>query len=382
MTGARRSRAAGGTTLGLEPEVLGRFRVLHTAGSTVLASRGLDLFVSQDGARSFTHLARAWTRPEQRALALTPILSRLMRSGIHSALPLADGRHVAIVRGAVMHRESGADHFTVAHSVERGTRPLGVCLADGGDLYFGEYFNNPAREEVHIYGSADGRRWDVAFTFPRGAVRHVHGVVYDRYRRGLWVLTGDDGDEAAIWWTSDGFRTLEPVIRGCQAARAVSALPAPQGLLVPSDTPLEQNFIHRLDPRTGSLERLAYLPGSVFAVGRTRSLYLVSTALERSAVNLDPRVALYASADGESWAPVARFERDLAFLADKRGYLQYPMVLLPDGEQSDGSVLATGQALRRMHGRLLRWDEATMLDALHISAEIVGAQRNARPCVA
>jgi hypothetical protein len=363
---------------GLEPEVLGRFRVLHTAGVTVLASRGLDLFVSHDSARSFTHLARAWEGPMQRALALTPLVSRLMRNGIHAALPLPDGGHVAIVRGAVMHRERDSRGFTVAHRVLRGTRPLAICLADGGNLYFGEYFNNPARDEVHIYSSADGRQWDVAFTFPRGAVRHVHGVVYDRYRRGLWVLTGDDGDEAGIWWTSDGFRTLEPVIRGCQAARAVSALPAPQGLLVPSDTPSEPNFVRRLDARTGQMERLAYVPGSVFSVGRTRSLYLVSTALERSSVNVDPRVALYASADGETWAPVARFARDLRLLDDKRGYLQYPMVLLPAGEQADGSVLATGQALSGLHGRLLRWDESTVLESLSARAESVGAEREGR----
>lgn len=377
--GAPEPESTMGAAFGLQPEVLGRFRVLHTAGSTVLASRGLDLFVSHDGARSFTHLARAWAHQGQRAVALTPLLSRLMRNGIHAALPLPDGGHVAIVRGAVMHLERESDRFTVAHRVERGTRPLGVCLADGGNLYFGEYFNNPARDEVHIYGSADGRRWDVAFTFPRGEVRHVHGVVHDPYRRGLWVLTGDDGDEAAIWWTSDAFRTLDPVVRGCQAARAVSALPAPRGLLVPSDTPSEPNFVCRLDPRTGELERLVHVPGSVFSVGRTRSLYLVSTALERSSVNVDPRVALYASADGETWAPIARFERDLALLDDKRGYLQYPMVLLPDGEQADGSVLATGQALSGLHGRLLRWDETAVLEALRARSELGTAQHEVRP---
>ncbi len=379
MIGAREPKSTRDVALSLQPEVLGRFRVLHTAGRTVLASRGLDLFVSHDSACSFTHLARAWARQGQRALALTPLLSRLMRNGIHAALPLPDGGHVAIVRGAVMHRERDSDQFTVAHRVVRGTRPLSVCFVDGGNLYFGEYFNNAARDEVHIYSSVDGRRWDVAFTFPRGAVRHVHGVVYDRYRRGLWVLTGDDGNEAAIWWTSDGFRTLEPVIRGCQAARAVSALPAPQGLLVPSDTPSEPNFVRRLDPHTGEMERLAYVPGSVFSVGRTRSLYLVSTALERSSVNVDSRVALYASADGETWAPVARFERDLELLNDKRGYLQYPMVLLPDGELADGSVLATGQALSGLHGKLLRWDEATLLESLYSRTGLGSAQREARP---
>ncbi|MEZ6017605.1 MAG: hypothetical protein R3F49_21025 [Planctomycetota bacterium] len=343
---------------GLAPEVLGKLRVLHTSGATVLAARGLDLLASYDGGVEFERIARAWQRPTERALALAPIAARLLRAGIHSVLPMPDGGHVAVVRGAILRCEATADRFQTAHHVARGTRPLNLCRAASGRLYFGEYFGNARRDEVYIYGSDDGRAWSVAHVFPRGSIRHVHGVVYDRFRRGLWVMTGDEGDEAGIWWTSDEFRTLTPVARGFQGARAVSALPAPAGLIVPSDAPTEANFIQMLDPRTGGMERLAYVPGSVFTVGQTRALYLVSTALEPSPINLDPRVALYASLDGEDWHPIARFERDLAFLNDLKGRLQYPMVLLPDGELDDGSVLATGQSLAGLHGRLIRWDEA------------------------
>lgn len=374
MSGSVGTKRAPRIAAGLAPQVLGRLRVLHVSDGSVLAARGLDLLVSRDGGRSFAHRARAWRSLEERALALTPLVSRLMRVGIHGVLPQPNGGLVAIVRGSVMHCDPGADRFTVAHRVTRGTRPLNVCRAESGRLYFGEYFGNAARHEVHVYGSDDGRTWDVAFTFPRGAVRHVHAIVHDPYRRGLWVLTGDDGREAGIWWTDDEFRTLVPVVRGCQAARAVSALPAPKGLLVPSDSPLEPNFVRLLDPRSGSMQPLVAVPGSVFSVGRTRSLYLVSTALEPSTVNVDPLVALYASADGEAWAPVARFERDLRWLRDERGYLQYPMVLLPDGESTDGSVLATGQALAGLHGRLLRWDEAKVLAALGENAASVSAR--------
>lgn len=358
---------------GHAPLVLGRLRVLHVDGALVYASHGLDVHVSRDGGRSFTLLGRAWRTAASRALALTPIASRLLRAGVHALVPLFDGGHVAVVRGAILRREVFGARFEVTHEVARGTRPLNVCADGEGVLFFGEYFGNPARDEVHVYGSEDGRAWDVAYTFPRKTIRHVHAVVHDPYRHGLWVLTGDDADEAGVWWTADRFRTLEPVARGFQGARAVMALPTPRGLIVPSDAPDEPNFIQRLDPRTGRMERLAAVPGSVFSAGRTHRLYLVSTALEPSAVNLDPRVALFGSVDGEDWRPVARFERDLAPLNDIRGRLQYPMVLLPSGTQSDGGVLATGQALRGLHGRLLRWDEGQLVGALSAQAPALRA---------
>lgn len=353
---------------GSAPELLGRLRVLHTDGATVLASRGLDLYASYDRGLEFELVAHAWRRSTEHALALTPLASRILRAGIHAVAPLADGGHVAVVRGAVLRRAPHAARFEVAHRVARGTRPLNVCVTPRGRVYFGEYFGNPARDEVYVYGSDDGRAFEVAHVFPGGAIRHVHGIVYDRFRRGLWVLTGDEGDEAGVWWTDDDFRTLTPVARGFQGARAVSVLPTPNGLIVPSDAPFEPNFVQRLDPVTGVMERLAPVPGSVFSVGRTRSLYLVSTALEPSPVNLDPRVALFASADGEDWHAIARFDRDLAFLHDIKGRLQYPMVLLPDGELDDGSVLATGQSLAGLHGRLLRWDEAALVEVLRRAA--------------
>lgn len=348
---------------GVAPERLGRLRVLHAEGATIYAAHGMELLVSHDGGASFEHLAHAWRDQGERLLSLTPLAARLLRAGIHAVVPKRDGGHVAVVRGALLHRAAGSDRFDVAHRVVRGSRPLNVCAASSGRLFFGEYFGNTTRDEVHVYASDDGRDWDVVHTFSAGTIRHVHGIVQDPYRDGLWVLTGDDGDEAAIWWTDDEFRTLTTVAQGFQGARAVSVLPTPRGVIVPSDAPFEQNWIQLMDPNTGRMERLAPVPGSVFTVGRTRALYLVSTALEPSPVNLDPHVALYASVDAEDWHPITRFARDLSFV-DVRRLLQYPMVLLPSGTLDCGALLATGQSIAGLHGRMLRWSEDELVSHL------------------
>lgn len=350
-------------SLDLHPARLGQFRVLHADGDVVYASSRLNLLRSMDGGLSFDHLAHTEDHVIKRLVAATPLVSRLLRTGFHSLTPLPGGALVAVVRGAVLYCAPGSDTFVLVHTVTRGTRPLNVCLAPSGRLFFGEYFGNPAREEVHIYASDDGRAWDVVRTFPAGSIRHVHGIHADRYRGGVWVLTGDSDAESGVHWSGDDLATLDPVAFGSQSARAVVVLPTPDGVIVPTDTPQEQNYIQLLDPRSGALERLMPIPGSVLSAGRTEGVLVVSTAVERSAVNTEQSVALLVSRDGTDWSVLTRFPRDLRRLRDRRGYLQLPTLQLPSGTGGE-RVLATGQAIAGAHGQLLAWDERDIAQAM------------------
>ncbi|MEL6905988.1 MAG: hypothetical protein AAFP22_11310 [Planctomycetota bacterium] len=335
-------------------------RVLRTDGDVVYAGRGLSLMRSDDGGASFVRIADGANGVLQRVAARAPVASRVLRAGFHGATPLEGRGLVAIVRGAVLHLPAGARRFDVAHRVTRGTRPLNVGLAPSGRLYFGEYFGNPERGEVHVYGSDDGQSFDVAYTFPAGRIRHVHGVWPDPYRGGVWVLTGDDDSESGLFFTDDDFRTLEPIVAGSQRARAVAVIPTSEGVIVPTDTPREPNHVQWLDVESARLEPVAPVPGSVFSAARTENLFVVSTTLEPSVVNRDPRVALLVSENGFDWRTIARYSRDLALLNDRRGVLTYPTLELPAG-RGGARVLASGRALKGQHGALLAWDERALL---------------------
>lgn len=337
-------------------------RVLHVDGEVVHAGLGLDLHRSTDGGETFQRIARHEVGPLDRTLARTPIASRLLRAGFHGLVPLPGGDLVAIVRGAVLLRRAGEPRFEMVHRVTRGTRPLNVCLAPSGRLYFGEYFANEDRGEVHVYGSDDGRSWDVVHSFAAGSIRHVHGIWPDVHRGGVWVLTGDDDHESGIHFSGDDFANLEPVLTGSQRARAVVVLPTPAGLIVPTDTPREPNVIQFMDADTGALEPVAAVPGSVFSGAFTDRLMAVSTTVEKSSVNLDSSSALLVSEDGRRWTTAARYERDLPLLRDRRGYLQLPTLQLPAG-RGGRRLFATGQALSGLHGRLMAWDEDALLEA-------------------
>lgn len=348
----------------IEARDLGRRRVLAVQGDVLFAARGFTLERSLDAGLDFEPLACLRPTAAERLMSASSLTQRFFRTGFHHLLPLGGGDFSAIVRGRLLHLAAGTDEFTTAHRIVRGTRPLNLCRSASGRVWFGEYWGNVERDEVHIYGSDDGRCYEIAHSFPSGSVRHIHGIHADPHRGGMWVLTGDDGPEVGLWWTDDEFTTLEPILRGEQRARAVSVICTPEGLILPTDTPQEPNHVQFFDPDTSRLDTLAPLPGSCFATASSRGMHYLSTAVEKSAVNTDSRAALFASTNGFDWRPVARFERDLALLDDRRGYLQYPTLLLAAGDSRLPYLFATAQSIKGRHGRSLRWSESDVREVL------------------
>src|SRR5882724_11651654 len=236
-----------------------RMRALFWDGDVLYASRGYELLQSRlDGGsaiwKSVDHYQPEWWRKISSSLRLS---FRLFRDGFHALTVLPTKHLVAAVPKAIIALAPGEAEFRISHQVLRGTRPLHIASTPDGHLYWGEYFDNPRREEVHIYASTDhGITWNVAYTFPKGTIRHVHNIVHDEWENCLWVLTGDNGPECRILKASFDFRTVEIVMSGNQQARAVALVPTRDALYFSSDTPLEANNIYSLD-RLGNLEKLA-----------------------------------------------------------------------------------------------------------------------------
>ena len=187
--------------------------------------------------------------------------------------------------------------FQRSHAILRGTRPLHITAVPGGAIcgaiFWGEYFDNAARDEVHIYASTDaGATWSVAYTFPKGAIRHVHNIVHDPWENCLWVLTGDYGDECRVLRAACDFSRVETVLQGKQQARAVAAVPTEDGLYFSSDTPLETNYIYRLDRRQ-ALSAVAPISSSSIYGCRVGGRVFFSTMVEPSDVNRDRHVRVY-----------------------------------------------------------------------------------------
>jgi hypothetical protein len=121
---------------------------------------------------------------------MNALTMRLFRDGFHALAVLPSGALVAAVPGAMVTLRPGGTEFRPSHTILRGTRPLHITAVPGGAIYWGEYFDNPARDKVHIYASTDaGAGWSVAYTLPKGAIRHIHNIVHGSLGR---LPLGDD----------------------------------------------------------------------------------------------------------------------------------------------------------------------------------------------
>ena len=309
-----------------------RLRVLAWDKEILYASRGYMLLKARCGGDRFDWEPVATYRPEwwRRITNRSRFGYRLVRDGFHALATHSSGNLIAAVPGAIATLRNGDSEFRATHRLTRGTRPLHVCTTPDGRVYWGEYFDNAQRNEVHIYASDDGGlRWDAAYTFPKQTIRHVHNIVYDRWAKCLWIFTGDYGRECKILRASLGLSTMDEILTGNQQARAVAVVVNEPGLFFASDTPLEQNHVYHLD-RRGRLQHCAEISSSSIYAGRTRRGMFFSTMIEPSKVNCSRDVTLYGSADGERWDALAQWRKD----GWPMKYFQYGNAFLPDGENA------------------------------------------------
>jgi hypothetical protein len=323
-----------------------RLRALAWSGDQLYASRGYQLVRAsiQNPFPTLLWQPVARFRPawQRRFSALNRLTSRLFRDGFHALAVLPSGGLIAAVPGAIVALRPGETEFQRTHPILRGTRPLHITAVPGGAIFWGEYFDNRARDQVHIYASTDaGATWSVAYTFPKGAIRHVHNIVHDPWGDCLWVLTGDYGDECRIVRATCDFSRVETVLQGKQQARAVAAIPAEEGLYFSSDTPLESNSIYHLD-RQGNLSPVAAISSSSIYGCKVGSRLFFSTMVEPSEVNPDRHVRLYG---GGSGAP--GFHPLLAWQKDRwpMRLFQYGNAFLPDGNNSTPFLALTTVAI-------------------------------------
>jgi len=342
-------------------------RALAWAGEVLYASRGYELFRANSAAlekadssaplaslrsgrndKKFESVGAFDAPLWRKATSRVKLAGRLVRDGFHALALGPSGSLVGAVPGAIVTCAAGDATFRVTHRIARGTRPLNLAVNPAGAFFWGEYFDNAARDEVHVYASGDaGRSWQVAHTFAKGAIRHVHNIVYDRWRDCLWILTGDYGEECRILRAKSDLSEVRTVVSGNQQARAVACIPAEDGLYFSTDTPLEKNFICRLSD-AGQITRLAEISSSSIYGCRTQSGMFFSTMVEPSEVNRDRMVRVYASSDGQSWSSGLEWKKD----AWPMKYFQYGNAFLPSGENRTNVLAVTTAAAEAADGEM------------------------------
>jgi hypothetical protein len=226
----------------------------------------------------------------------------------------------------------------------------GICEDRLGWTTFGEYFMNPARSEVRIWRvnpKLDG--WEIAYTFPAGEVRHIHGVYRDPYdAEALWVTAGDDEGECYFYRTRDRFQTLERLGEGGQLWRAVRLFFTPEHVCWLTDSQVEQNRALRMERRTSRLEQGMLIEAPAWYGAQTLDgLYLAFTTVEPGPAVKRNSAAVLVSEDAFHWQEIHRFEKD-AWRPMK--LFKYGVISCPAGPVEASEFYISGEGLYGLDG--------------------------------
>lgn len=311
-----------------------RARYLHINDNALYAQIGNRLCASDDYGISWREYP---VKLDKGACAYSKKHARLTRKGIHSARVLKDGRILLVAKRTIKTYKNGNGNVT-SFPIPRGSRPLFICEDRGGALFWGEYFNNPKREEVHIYESTDhAQSWHIAYRFKKDSIRHVHGVFCDPYDDRIWVTTGDADLESGIWITDNRFKTLERALGGSQQYRAIQLIFTKDHVYFGTDTPYEKNYICRINKSSGKAEKLKAVESSVYWGCKVGDHLFFSTAVEPSYINTGKHACIWGSSNGREWQCLTKLRKDLW----PAKYFQLGQIYLPQGENKTGYLFYT-----------------------------------------
>ncbi len=214
------------------------------------------------------------------------LLSRMNRYDVFSACH-SEGKSYFCINDCLRFFDWDTKSTKTEIAFGRGHGPLQFCEVVGiqgfnNGLYFGEYFGNPQKFPVRIYRKSFGGVWENCFSFGDGEINHVHGMIPDKNRKCIWILTGDFGDGAAIWKAECNFSTVTPVVFGEQKYRSCVGFATANGVLYATDSQLEKNHIFHLEETSVGWRTKALYPinGPAIYGCELADYFVFSTATE------------------------------------------------------------------------------------------------------
>lgn len=225
----------------------------------------------------------------EKLISRSKIVSRLLRVGIRTAVAIDDNK-ILLSKGNMLYEfDLHNSKLSKGFLLGIGIRPLiftSVKNLIGFDntIFFGEYLSNKNKKPVNIYKRVGVDKWDIAYTFPQGAINHVHNIISDPYRKCLWIFTGDFDDAAAIWKVTDNFNNVNRVLYNKQNYRACVAFPVKQGLLYATDSPFTENHIYLMKDDL-SLKKILKIDGSSIYGCQCGDKYVFSSTVEADGRN-------------------------------------------------------------------------------------------------
>lgn len=238
-------------------------------------------------------LCRLPLRGMKKILVNFSIIERLLRLEPRMAFPLDENNFCVSWNGAFYNINAISGSIKKEIEFRQNMHnPLNICITKGlkgfsDAIYFGEYWGNPRHEKVSIFSGIEGN-WKCCYTFNEGEILHIHGIEPDYENGCLYILSGDGDLESNIYRVTENFKNVEKIVGGSQNFRACCASTTKENLLYVTDTPLEENYLYKLNLRTLEKSKVSKVSGpciygKTILCGDDKRKFIFATSVEPDA---------------------------------------------------------------------------------------------------
>jgi len=322
----------------------------HVSSDGTLLGTGNRRIFRRKRGEDWVEVARFPFQPPKDFLEITRLSARVSRVDQSNLYATRLGRVLGIRNGMVYRIEETARAVPIGEIQGDSVLRRGIAEDREGGLYFGEYFRNPERRPVRVWGvHPDLSGMEPVHEFPAGVLRHVHGVHVDPFDpEAFWITVGDDDGECFIYRTGDRFRTLERFGDGTQTWRAVGLLFTRDHICWITDSHTDPNHACRMKRSDGSLEVGQAIDCSGWYSASTREGWFVAfTTVEKGPAIRSDEASVLVSRDGFNWTRAGSFKKD--FWRPMKIF-KYGVLNCPSGEQSLEEFHLSGEGLVGLDG--------------------------------
>ena len=244
-----------------------------------------------------------------------------------------------------------------------------VTLNNNAVFYWGDYGQNEKKEEINIYRYSSSSGLEICYTFPQNTIKHIHNILYDKYRDQFVVFTGDLDADVGIYIASNDFSEVKPLLTGDESYRAVVGNILEDGLIWATDSVLKENYLYYYSFENNELKVLATLGGSViygtkvnrglafattvepYPSKKSKILSLLDNRRAPSVKSMD--VDLYFLSEGLNLKKKASYRKDcLPMRLFQYGHISFPIY----EDETDSLLYYNPVGVRTCDGKILKID--------------------------